>query len=87
MERIVNKLTPVKPPVQTSAISPKSGAENGIRAIKCDIYSRCVGYYRPISSWNTGKRQEYDDRHPLSLAEISPDLIDNPESERKSKAG
>lgn len=28
----------------------------------CEIYSRIVGYYRPISRWNKGKKQEYKER-------------------------
>ncbi len=27
-----------------------------------EVYSRIVGYYRPISAWNRGKREEYKDR-------------------------
>ncbi len=30
--------------------------------IPCDVYSRVVGYYRPISNWNRGKAQEFDER-------------------------
>ena len=29
---------------------------------KCEIYSRIVGYIRPVSNWNVGKRAEFDDR-------------------------
>ena len=29
---------------------------------KCEVYSRVVGYIRPVSQWNEGKRAEYDDR-------------------------
>jgi anaerobic ribonucleoside-triphosphate reductase len=25
----------------------------------CEVYSRIVGYLRPVSSWNVGKREEY----------------------------
>jgi len=28
----------------------------------CEIYSRVVGYYRPVQGWNKGKQQEYDER-------------------------
>jgi ribonucleoside-triphosphate reductase len=28
----------------------------------CEIYSRCVGYIRPVSQWNPGKTQEFKDR-------------------------
>ena len=29
---------------------------------KCEIYSRVVGYLRPIDQWNEGKREEFKDR-------------------------
>lgn len=29
---------------------------------KCEIYSRVVGYLSPISEWNKGKKEEFDDR-------------------------
>ena len=27
-----------------------------------EVYSRVVGYLRPIQQWNPGKQQEFDDR-------------------------
>ena len=27
-----------------------------------EVYSRIVGYMRPISQWNPGKQQEFEDR-------------------------
>lgn len=29
---------------------------------KCEVYSRVVGYLRPVSQWNKGKKEEYGDR-------------------------
>jgi anaerobic ribonucleoside-triphosphate reductase len=29
---------------------------------KCEVYSRIVGYIRPVSQWNMGKQQEYTER-------------------------
>lgn len=29
---------------------------------RCEIYSRVVGYIRPISQWNPGKACEFIDR-------------------------
>lgn len=29
---------------------------------ECEIYSRVVGYIRPVSTWNDGKRQEFQER-------------------------
>jgi len=35
--------------------------ENKTRT-KCDIYSRVVGWYAPLSNWNKGKQEEWKDR-------------------------
>ena len=29
---------------------------------KCEVYSRIVGYIRPIDQWNEGKYEEFKDR-------------------------
>jgi len=29
---------------------------------KCEIYSRVVGYLRPVDNWNEGKQAEFKDR-------------------------
>ena len=28
----------------------------------CQVYSRVVGYFRPVQMWNNGKREEFKDR-------------------------
>ena len=35
----------------------------------CEVYSRCVGYLRPVSGWNKGKRQEFSQRKTYALKE------------------
>ena len=34
---------------------------------KCEIYSRVTGYMRPTSSWNKGKREEFNDRKAYNV--------------------
>ena len=34
---------------------------------KCEVWSRVVGYLRPIAQWNEGKKAEYGDRVMTSL--------------------
>lgn len=29
---------------------------------RCEIYTRVMGYHRPVSAWNVGKQQEHRDR-------------------------
>jgi anaerobic ribonucleoside-triphosphate reductase len=33
----------------------------------CEIYSRVVGYLRPITQWNDGKREEFKDRKTFKV--------------------
>lgn len=35
--------------------------ENAERT-RCEIWSRVMGYHRPVSAWNPGKQQEHRDR-------------------------
>lgn len=29
---------------------------------KCEVYSRIVGYLRPVEQWNDGKQEEFENR-------------------------
>lgn len=29
---------------------------------KCEVYSRCCGYYRPVQNFNKGVKQQYEER-------------------------
>lgn len=57
----------------TFSICPEHGYLNGERAFcercgrECEIYSRVVGYLRPISQWNEGKQAEFQARKNFSL--------------------
>lgn len=35
----------------------------------CEVYSRVVGYIRPVQQWNKGKKQEFLDRHEFKIEE------------------
>jgi len=34
---------------------------------ECEVYSRVVGYLRPVQQWNQGKNQEYSDRQEYKI--------------------
>jgi len=38
---------------------------------KCEVYSRIVGYIRPIQQWNEGKRAEWGDRTTFDVKKIA----------------
>lgn len=35
--------------------------------IPCEVYSRVVGYYRPVRNWNVGKQEEFKDRKTFKV--------------------
>ncbi|PNX45623.1 MAG: ribonucleoside triphosphate reductase, partial [Thermoplasmata archaeon M11B2D] len=35
----------------------------------CEVYSRVVGYIRPVNQWNRGKQQEFTDRKTFDMME------------------
>jgi ribonucleoside-triphosphate reductase len=46
---------------------PKCMKDN--KATDCEVYSRVVGYLRPINQWNRGKQQEFSDRKTFDMME------------------
>ncbi len=41
----------------------------GIKDYKeCEVYSRIVGYLRPVQQWNDGKKQEYCERKEYKVS-------------------
>lgn len=38
----------------------------------CEVYSRIVGYMRPVNQWNDGKRQEFKDRKLFDINKTEP---------------
>lgn len=39
----------------------------------CEVYSRIVGYLRPVSQWNTGKQEEFKERKEFKVRK--PELV------------
>jgi len=33
-----------------------------VKGSKCEVYSRIVGYHRPVDNWNESKQEEFSDR-------------------------
>ncbi len=34
---------------------------------RCEVYSRVVGYIRPVTQWNPGKQSEFGDRTTFNI--------------------
>ena len=45
--------------------------EKAKKKIPCEVYSRIVGYLRPVQNWNKGKRQEFQDRQTYRVEATS----------------
>jgi len=37
-----------------------------VKKVPCEVFSRIVGYLRPVEQWNLGKQQEFKDRKNYS---------------------
>ncbi len=38
-----------------------------VKKVPCEVYSRVVGYLRPVKNWNAGKKQEFKERITFKL--------------------
>ena len=36
----------------------------------CEVYSRVCGYFRPVSNWNKGKKEEFKDRKTFEVKPV-----------------
>ena len=42
-----------------------------VKGSKCEVYSRVVGYLRPVQNWNKGKREEFSMRKTMNVTSSS----------------
>lgn len=40
-----------------------------MRKIPCEIYSRIVGYFRPLEQWNPAQKEQFHDRIVFEIQE------------------
>lgn len=38
------------------------------RKVPVEVYSRVVGYFRPVQQWNKGKQEEFKDRKTYNVS-------------------
>lgn len=43
-----------------------------LRRVPCEVYSRIVGYLRPVRDWNKGKQQEFSERKTYAVNSVPP---------------
>lgn len=47
------------------------------KKIPVEVYSRVVGYFRPVNQWNHGKREEFKDRTEYKPKDVIEGLLVN----------
>jgi len=55
-----------------SLTNPSHPSPNPSRRIPCEVFTRCVGYLRPVSAMHAAKQQEVKDRVPFEVPELLP---------------
>lgn len=48
-------------------MNPETKEKSNVCGETCEVYSRVVGYFRPVSNWNRGKQEEFKDRKEFEV--------------------
>ncbi len=43
-------------------------AKMNVKGERCEVYSRVVGYLRPVQQWNDGKQEEFRERKTFKIS-------------------
>ncbi len=46
------------------------GGDDQKLRVPCEVYSRIVGYLRPVQNWHQGKQQEFRERKTFRTPEV-----------------
>lgn len=48
--------------ITPQAIAPQAAHLDESQRVRCEVWTRVMGYHRPVSSFNTGKQGEFNER-------------------------
>lgn len=54
---------------------------------ECEVYSRVVGYLRPIKNWNIGKQEEFNERKDYSIEKALKEVNKMPNKDKTGPEG
>ena len=60
-------MTALERQVVENKISELKKEMNEVHGSKCEVYSRVVGYLRPVQNWNKGKKEEFAMRKTMHV--------------------
>ncbi len=49
-------------------IEELENAKKEVKGTPCEVYSRVVGYLRPVQQWNDGKQEEFEERKTFKVS-------------------
>ncbi|MGV2863041.1 anaerobic ribonucleoside-triphosphate reductase [Achromobacter sp. AGC39] len=52
---------PARAPAATADDGPALSLDDS-RRVRCEVWTRVMGYHRPVASFNTGKQGEFNER-------------------------
>ncbi len=47
----------------------EGNTQDNVTKVPCEVYSRIVGYLRPVQAWNEGKQAEFEERKTFIVSE------------------
>ena len=59
------QVTEITSPMSAFAQKPAANLR-----VPCEVYSRVVGYLRPVQNWNAGKQQEFKVRKLFNVEDL-----------------
>ena len=48
-------------------MNPETDKKSDVCGEKTEVFSRVCGYFRPVSNWNRGKQEEFNDRKEFEI--------------------
>ncbi len=52
--------------------------------VPCEVYSRIVGYLRPVNGWNEAQRQQFEDRVVIDVKNVTDSVTKGENDEEES---
>ena len=49
--------------------------KNNDLKVPVEVYSRVVGYFRPVNQWNMGKQEEFKERREYKVCNLDHALV------------
>ncbi len=65
----------------TDKLNPETTESKVEVKIPCEVYSRIVGYLRPVQNWHQGKQQEFAERQTFQV----PGAVQREEASRQTR--